>query len=52
MLYLIFLSFAQFFISPTFHESSTDREINAVDSENQKNLQSDPWRIDQVKISL
>lgn len=43
--------FAQFFISPTFHESSTDREINAVDSENQKNLQSDPWRIDQLDKS-
>ena len=25
--------FAQFFISPTFYPDSTDREINAVDSE-------------------
>lgn len=43
--------FAQFFIAPTFHDSSTDREINAVDSENQKNLQSDPWRLDQLDKS-
>ncbi len=43
--------FAQFFISPLFHASSTERELMAVDSENQKNLQSDAWRIDQVEKS-
>ena len=32
--------FAQFFLAPLFTESSTLREMNAVDSENQKNLQS------------
>jgi insulysin len=31
--------FASFFICPLFSESSTGREINAVDSENSKNLQ-------------
>lgn len=41
--------FAQFFISPLFDASSTDREINAVDSENQKNLKSDAWRLDQLE---
>lgn len=34
-----------------FDASSTDREINAVDSENQKNLQSDAWRLDQLEKS-
>ena len=45
------LRFAQFFISPLFDASSTDREINAVDSENQKNLKSDAWRLDQLEKS-
>ena len=44
-------SFSQFFISPLFDASSTDRELNAVDSENQKNLQSDAWRVDQLEKS-
>lgn len=40
--------FAAFFSCPLFTESSTDREIQAVDSENSKNLQSDMWRIYQL----
>jgi insulysin len=32
--------FAQFFITPLFTESATNREMNAVDSENAKNQQS------------
>lgn len=44
--------FAQFFISPLFDSGSTDREINAVDSENQKNLKSDAWRLDQIEKSI
>merc|ERR1719468_200162 len=43
--------FAQFFISPTFAEGSVNREILAVDSENQKNLQVDPWRMNQLDKS-
>lgn len=43
--------FAQFFIAPTFSPGSVDREILAVDSENQKNLQVDPWRINQLDKS-
>jgi len=36
--------FAQFFIHPLFTESCTEREINAVHSEHEKNLMSDLWR--------
>ena len=31
--------FAQFFISPLFTESATEREVNAVHSEHQKDIQ-------------
>lgn len=44
--------FAQFFISPLFTESATEREINAVDSEHDKNVAIDVWRIRQVSKSL
>ncbi|KAL8640102.1 MAG: hypothetical protein Q9228_002938 [Teloschistes exilis] len=44
--------FAQFFIAPLFLPSTLDRELKAVDSENKKNLQSDTWRLSQLKKSL
>ncbi|BAF21958.1 insulin-degrading enzyme-like 1, peroxisomal [Oryza sativa Japonica Group] len=46
--------FAQFFIKPLLSADATLREIKAVDSENQKNLLSDPWRMNQLQnhISL
>lgn len=44
--------FAEFFIAPLFTESATDREINAVDSEHEKNLTTDVWRIRQVSKEL
>ncbi|KAI4171617.1 MAG: hypothetical protein LQ343_004095 [Gyalolechia ehrenbergii] len=44
--------FAQFFIAPLFLSSTLDRELKAVDSENKKNLQSDNWRLNQLKKSL
>ncbi|CAK7218316.1 hypothetical protein SEUCBS140593_003506 [Sporothrix eucalyptigena] len=44
--------FAQFFIEPLFLESTVDRELRAVDSENKKNLQNDHWRIHQLEKSL
>lgn len=44
--------FAQFFISPLFTESATEREINAVNSENDKNLSSDVWRLNQLDHHL
>lgn len=44
--------FAQFFIGPLFTDSATDREINAVNSEHEKNLATDVWRIRQVNKAL
>ncbi|QPG77399.1 hypothetical protein FOA43_004812 [Brettanomyces nanus] len=44
--------FAQFFICPLFSPSGKDREINAVDSENKKNLENDSWRLYQLSKSL
>ena len=41
--------FAQFFISPLFTEEYTSREVNAVNSEYQKNIMNDGWR--QYRIS-
>ncbi|BGP54049.1 hypothetical protein JCM8202_003048 [Rhodotorula sphaerocarpa] len=43
--------FAQFFISPLFDPSCSEREANAVHSENSKNLQSDMWRFFQLDKS-
>ena len=40
--------FASFFICPLFKEDSVGREMNAVHSEHQKNLQQDGWRISQA----
>ncbi|KAJ5398409.1 hypothetical protein N7465_008898 [Penicillium sp. CMV-2018d] len=44
--------FAQFFVAPLFLESTLERELQAVDSENKKNLQSDLWRLMQLNKSL
>lgn len=44
--------FAQFFIAPLFLDTTLDRELRAVDSENKKNLQSDNWRLSQLHKSL
>ncbi len=44
--------FAQFFIDPLFQEDTTDRELQAVDSEHAKNLQNDSWREFQLSKSL
>ena len=43
--------FGNFFISPLFNKESIDREMNAVDSENKKNLNNDSWRLSQLKSS-
>ena len=40
--------FAQFFISPLLTESSTEREVNAVNSEHENNLTSDSRRLDHL----
>ncbi|XP_028137935.1 insulin-degrading enzyme isoform X1 [Diabrotica virgifera virgifera] len=44
--------FSQFFIAPLFTESATEREINAVNSEHEKNLPNDLWRLDQLNKHL
>ena len=44
--------FSSFFINPLFTDTATNREINAVDSENTKNIQSDMWRQFQLFKSL
>ncbi|TMW67996.1 hypothetical protein Poli38472_007668 [Pythium oligandrum] len=44
--------FAQFFIAPLFTASATEREMNAVNSENAKNLQNDHRRLYQLQKSL
>ncbi|KAI8562238.1 hypothetical protein RHMOL_Rhmol03G0019100 [Rhododendron molle] len=44
--------FAQFFIKPLMSPDATMREIRAVNSENQKNLLSDTWRMDQLQKHL
>jgi insulysin len=36
--------FSRFFIDPLFDENSVDRELNAIESEHLKNVQSDLWR--------
>ena len=41
--------FSQFFINPLFTEEYTAREVNAVNSEHQKNIMNDNWR--QFRIS-
>jgi hypothetical protein len=48
---LIAFSFAQFFISPLFAASSTDRELEAVNSEYEGYLYTDVWRISQLQKS-
>ncbi|KAJ7580245.1 Metalloenzyme, LuxS/M16 peptidase-like protein [Mycena floridula] len=44
--------FSGFFHSPLFSPSATSRELNAVDSENKKNLQLDSWRLWQLRKHL
>ena len=40
--------YSQFFVDPLFTPSGVEREINAVNSENAKNLNTDSWRIGQL----
>lgn len=43
--------FAGFFTGPLFAEESVERELQAVDSEHAKNIQSDNWRMWQLSRS-
>jgi insulysin len=40
--------FGHFFIDPLFDESTINKEIEAVDSEHSKNINSDNWRFDRI----
>ena len=44
--------FSRFFIDPLFNESSVLREVNAVNSEHEKNINSDYWRIRQIFFNV
>lgn len=44
--------FSQMFIAPLFNENSIMREISAVNSEHEKNLASDAWRIRMVNKTI
>lgn len=44
--------FAQMFIAPLFKEEAVVREISAVNSEHEKNLSTDAWRIRMVNKTL
>ncbi|XP_060867052.1 insulin-degrading enzyme isoform X2 [Metopolophium dirhodum] len=41
--------FAQFFLEPLFTTSATEREIGAVNSEHEKNVADDFWRLAQLE---
>ncbi|KAL6254451.1 hypothetical protein P5V15_014499 [Pogonomyrmex californicus] len=43
--------FAQFFLAPLFTETLTELELNAINSEHEKNLANDIWRINQLEKS-
>ena len=40
--------FSHFFIDPLFEQTYTEKELNAVNQEHQKNLFSDPWKLWQL----
>lgn len=44
--------FSRFFIDPLFNESSVLREVNAINSEHEKNINNDGWRIRQVLLNV
>lgn len=44
--------FSYFFSSPLFSQNALETEINAVNSEHEKNLQNDYWRISQIEKSM
>jgi len=44
--------FSRFFIDPLFNKDAIAKEINSVDSEHQKNINSDGWRHMQLLLDL
>ncbi|XP_071947721.1 insulin-degrading enzyme-like [Antedon mediterranea] len=43
--------FAQFFLCPLLNEEVSEREVNAVDQENTRNVKQDNWRLFQLEKS-
>jgi insulysin len=48
----IFDIFSRFFIDPLFNKNSVNREVNAVNSEHEKNKNNDQWRAFQLLLNL
>jgi insulysin len=44
--------FSRFFFEPLFNESCIVREMNAVEEEYRKNIESDSWRLHHVQKDL
>lgn len=44
--------FSRFFIDPIFDSDAVNRELNAIDSEHQKNINNDTWRKYQFVLNL
>ncbi len=44
--------FSQFFVNPLFLDTCQGRELQAIESENNKNLKSDYWRLYQLQKAL
>jgi len=40
--------FSSFFVAPLFTASGVERELNAIEAEHTKNLQTDSWRMNQI----
>ena len=43
--------FGHFFIDPIFKQDTVERELKAVDSEHQRNINTDTWRLRQLILS-
>lgn len=43
--------FSAFFVCPLFNEDVSDREVNAIHAEHDKNVQNDNWRLKQLEMS-
>jgi len=46
---LYYYRFAKFFLEPLFTTTATEREISAVNSEHEKNVADDYWRLAQLE---
>lgn len=44
--------FSRFFINPSFDKTYVEKEVNAVDSEHNKNIGSDQWRVANIATNF